>query len=341
MLVRIVPRALNIDSEQLKVKSKFLENISGANRFIFRMKIEDGIDGIVKEFFIENDNKITPIPTYQISDSDYIVIINSNDGSTSISDVKLGINTIVNRSQQTIKSVATLSAENKNFRSGKVLGEPTLLYHKQNKISVAVEIDDPWDTLKNVQTTLVYPDLRADFNTSFEVKHILISDTLKQYVYITLEGFELNKPLKFSINFLFQKSMNDVSLRSVSKIFAYNFDVNNLVEELVKNVYSTLLGKNITTSKLKEYKSDLISQKISPSDFIISIVQGSEFSRLNISDGEFINRIYKIILDRDADKDGKEFWIGEIKKTSRIDVLKKMLTSDEYIRRMKELGLKV
>lgn len=333
------PNALTIGSQQVKIQSKFLENISGKNRFIFNIKIENPIEGIVKEFFIENDNKITPIPTYQISNDNYIVIVNSN--SNSISDVKLGINTIVNRSQQTIRSIGTLSAENKNFRSGEVVGDPVLLYHKQNKIFIALEIDDPWDTLKNIQATLVYPELRGDFNTSFEIKYILRSNTLKQYVYITLDGFQVNKPLKFNLNLLFEKSMNDVSLKSVSRTFPYNFDKGNLTEDLVKNVYSVLLGKNISSVKLKEYKSNLLDHKISPSEFIIGIVEGVEFSKLNISDDEFINRIYKIVLNRDADKDGKNYWIGEIRETSRIDVLKKILISDEYVRRMREIGLKI
>ncbi len=54
----------------------------------------------------------------------------------------------------------------------------------------------------------------------------------------------------------------------------------------------------------------------------------------------FVTKVYKVILDRDPDDDGKI--IGLVKlKTSRDAVLKQMLTCDEYLRLMQEIGLKV
>ena len=99
---------------------------------------------------------------------------------------------------------------------------------------MAVEIDDPWDMLKSVQAMLVYPELRSNFNTTFEVKYILVSGELKQYAYIYLEGFPSNNPLKITLNLLFQKSLNDGSINKVTKIFLHNFQKKNIVYNFIR-----------------------------------------------------------------------------------------------------------
>ncbi len=340
ILLKITPNAESKTPQSIKVKTEFLENISGNNKFIFNVNIENNIGGVVKEFFIEQNNKVIPVGTYHISDNNYIIVVNSNDKSNKLEGVPLGVNIIVNRSEQIVKSIGKLSGENKKFVSGQVVGEPTLLYNNQDKIMIAIEINDPWDTLKSVQSTLVYPEFRKDFNTLFETKYIVSSNKLKQYVYITMEGFPFNKSFKFNISLLFQKSLNDIILRSVDKIFLYNFDTDKLIEDFIKLTYSTLLSRNIDNKTLKSCKEKLISNKISPSSFILDLVKSKEFTVLKISDEDFINKVYKIIFNRQPDKDGMNYWLGQIKKSSRVSVLEQILKSDEYIKLMNELGLK-
>ncbi|BAK80138.1 hypothetical protein MOUSESFB_0996 [Candidatus Arthromitus sp. SFB-mouse-Yit] len=335
------PNANTIDSNSITVKTKFLGELSGKNRFIFSVDVEKNINGVIKEFFIEIDNKIVPVSTYQISENKYIIIVNPNTKSYNINNVKLGVNVIVNRSQESIKGIASLTAKNEKFRAAKVVGDPRLLYYNQNQIVLAVEIDDPWDMLKSVQAMLVYPELRSNFNTTFEVKYILVSGELKQYAYIYLEGFPSNNPLKITLNLLFQKSLNDGSINKVTKIFLHNFQKKNIVENLVQNIYTTLLGRKPSSAELKNNTQELIDKTLSVSTLIIKIIHSNEFQNKQISDQDFVTKVYKVILDRDPDDDGKNYWVGEVKKTSRDAVLKQMLTCDEYLRLMQEIGLKV
>lgn len=330
-----------IDSKDIIVKTKFLEELSGKNKFIFSVDIEKKVDGVIKEFFIEVDNKITPINTYQISDNKYIIIINQNTKSYDIENVKLGVNVVINRSQESIKEIATLSAKNENFRSSSVIGDPRLLYYNQNQIVLAVEIDDPWDMLKSVQSVLVYPELVTNSSTTFEIKYVMVSGELKQYVYIYLDGFPSNQPLKFNLSLLFQNELDDVSINKINKTFLYNFSTKEIIEEFVINIYSTLLKRNPTTTELKNNVQALINKTLSPSTLIINIVESGEFQNKLMSNGEFINRVYRVILNRDPDDDGKKYWVSEVKRTSRQDVLKQMLTCEEYVRMMNELGLKI
>lgn len=329
------------NSSKIKVSTEFLDEVSGGNKFIFSVNLDSNLEGVVKEFFVEDGQKIIPVSTYELSKNKYIIVVFSNNKSYSIENLKLGVTLVVNRSEENIKGVASLSAENKNFKSGQVVSDPVLLYNEQDKITIAIEIDDPWDTLKNVQSTLVYPELTKDFGLSFEKKYLVISGKLKQFVYIGMESFKENEILKFNLNLLFQRGLNDVSLRGVSKVFSYNFDIENVVEKFIKNVYTNLLGRQATNSEIKKYSKNLIDKSISTSSFIKSIIESKEFKNINISDGDFITKIYKITLNRAPDEDGKNFWVGEIKKTSRIYVLNQVLKGDEFIRLMNEVGLVV
>lgn len=327
------------NSQKVKASVEFLDDISGSNKFIFNVSIENDIEGTVKGFFIEDGQKMIPVSTYEVSKNKYVIVVIPNSKYSSINNVKLGVTLVVNRSEENIKGIALLNGENKNFKSGQVVNEPMLLYHDQDKIMLAVQIDDPWDTLKNVQAVLFYPELSKDFEVSFEKKYVIVSGQLKQFVYISMKSFRSNQVLKFNINLLFQRGLNDVSLRGVSKVFLYNFDVNTIVKNFVKSVYSNLLGRQATDSEIEKNSKSLINNSISATNFIIRIVEGDEFKNVNMLDCDFVSRVYKIILNRVPDNDGKNYWVSEIKKSSRLEVLKQMLKTDEYIRLMKEIGL--
>lgn len=327
------------NSEKIKVTTEFLDKMSGGNKFIFKVKLNQKVEGIVKEFYIEENKKRVPVPTYETSERNYIIVVTPNSNEFSIDGLGLGITTVVNRSEKNISNIAFLSAKNLKFKTGQVISEPMLSYHDQDTITVAIQIDDPWDTLKNVQAVLVYPELNKDFEVSYEKKYVLVSGKLKQFVYVNMKGFKDTQVLKFNIDLLFKSGLEDVSLNSISKVFPYNFDTKNIVEQFVSSVYSNLLGRKVTTEEMKKNSKNLINNSISATNFIIDVIQSNEFKNVGMSNSDFVDKIYKIILGRSPDEKGREFWVNEIKKSSRLDVLKEMLKSDEYIRMMKEIGI--
>lgn len=226
--VNITPSA----NQKVKASVNFLDEMSGGNKFIFNVNIESKIDGTIKEFFIEDGQKLSPVSTYEISKNNYVIVVNHNSKDFSIDNVKLGVTIVKNRVEGLVKSIALLNGKNTSFKSGQVINDPVLLYHDQDKINIAIEIYDPWDTLKNVQSIVVYPEIIKDFEVNFEKKYVTVGGKLKQFVYVSFKGFKENQVLKFNINLLFQRSMNDVSLKAVNKTFFYNFDLNNIVLDI-------------------------------------------------------------------------------------------------------------
>ena len=51
------------NSQKIKANVEFLDDISGSNKFIFNVSIENDIEGTIKEFFIEDGQKIVPVST--------------------------------------------------------------------------------------------------------------------------------------------------------------------------------------------------------------------------------------------------------------------------------------
>ena len=341
MTTGLISEASPNNSQKIKVTTEFLDKMSGGNKFIFTVKLDGEIEGVVKEFFIEEGKKTIKVPTYEVSDNNYIIIVTSSNKEFSINDMSLGMTTVVNRTEKNIENLALLSGKNIKFKVGQVISEPMLSYHDQDTITVAIQIDDPWDTLKNVQAILVYPELRKDFDVTFEKKYVLVSGKLKQFVYVNMKSFKDTQVLKFNLNLLFQTGLNDVSLNGISKVFTYNFKAEDIVNEFVESIYLNLLGRKATVNELKKYSKSLINNTLSLTNFIIGIIQGNEFKNIEISNSDFVEKVYKIILGRSPDKDGKDFWVNEIKKSSRLAVLKEMLKNDEFIRLVKELGLTV
>lgn len=328
-------KAYSDNSKKVKANIEFLNKISGSNKFIFSIDIENNTTGTIKEFFIEDSQKIIPVATYEVAKNKYVIVVTPNSKNFTINNVKLGVSLVVNRAEENIKDIGVLNGENTNFKIGQVLSDPMLLYHDQDKITIAIQIDDPWDTLKNVQAILVYPELTKEVDVSYEKKYVVVSGKIKQFVYISMKSFKSNQILKFNINLLFQRGLNDVSLYGVNKVFSYNFDTNKIAEKFIKNVYVNLLGRQATDSEMQKNLKSLIEKPESIANFVIGIMESNEFKNINMSDEKFLNSLYKIAFNRLPDNDGKNYWINEISKSSRVEVLKQIINVDEYVKLMK------
>lgn len=315
----------NFDPSKIRANVEFLNKISGGNKFIFSVNVENNTEGTIKDFFISESDKNYSVDTYEISENKYVIVVTKGDKSFNISNVKLGVTLVINRTEQKVEGIGVLNGKNENFKSGQVVSEPMLLYHNQDKITLAIQIDDPWDTLKNIQSILVYPEFGKDVDVSYEKKYVVLSGNLKQFVYVSMKSFKSNEALKFNINLLFQQGIDNVSLKGITKVFLYNFDDEVIAKQFIKNVYTNLLGRQPTDLELNKSSKNFINDHDYNLNFILDILKSNEFKNIKITDEEFLNRIYKIILNRMPDQEGKNYWLDEIKKSSRLEVVQRIV----------------
>ncbi|MFA5014521.1 MAG: DUF4214 domain-containing protein [Actinomycetota bacterium] len=111
------------------------------------------------------------------------------------------------------------------------------------------------------------------------------------------------------------------------KIIKEDSPAYKLVSRLYKECYGYIYEKNIVNS----WVTKLESGKVSVDDIIKELILNEKFENRNLSDNEYINVLYKVLLNRQADNIGFRHWLDELKEgTSRENILYEFLDSPEY-----------
>ena len=81
------------------------------------------------------------------------------------------------------------------------------------------------------------------------------------------------------------------------------------VSAFVECLYTTLLGRASEAEGKAEWVADLRNGRTA-ADVASGFVLSEELKEKNLSNGEFIDRMYRTFLDREADEAGKADWVG-------------------------------
>ncbi len=63
---------------------------------------------------------------------------------------------------------------------------------------------------------------------------------------------------------------------------------------------------------------------------IRDIITSKQFNDRNLTDAQYVDVLYKAVLDRDPDSNGAAYWLSQLKVLDRKTVLNNFLTSDEF-----------
>ena len=108
-------------------------------------------------------------------------------------------------------------------------------------------------------------------------------------------------------------------------------------EEFITNLYERILER-IPSQQEKNYWLNEIDKGRSAAFIIKYFFRSEEFEKHNYSNEEFITKLYKVILERDPDKKGFEYWLKEINEKKRFKdyIFYKFLFSLEFENTIKE-----
>jgi len=104
------------------------------------------------------------------------------------------------------------------------------------------------------------------------------------------------------------------------------------ISTFMDRLYEQILGRNADEAG-KEYWSELIqSGKMSRADVIKSFLGSEEFRNRNLGNEDFIETLYQSFFGRAADKEGKEYWVNQLKTgaRSRDDIINEFFNSLEW-----------
>ena len=103
-------------------------------------------------------------------------------------------------------------------------------------------------------------------------------------------------------------------------------------EQFVKRLYSYCLGRTPDAKGLEDWTNKLVNKQISGPEIARKFFFSKEFTSRNYSDEEYIKRLYKTFMDRDADQAGLTYTKNKMKNgATREDVFNGFVNSKEYI----------
>lgn len=133
--------------------------------------------------------------------------------------------------------------------------------------------------------------------------------------------------LIFSIFFLVSIIFSSINYKSAQAV-----EIKDKVQILVNNVYLNVYKRNPDDEGFNYWVNRIKKSEISPEDFIRESINTREFMNLNYSDYEFVQILYKTILNREPEEDGVKYWTSQLssKAWSRIQVLNRFVDGPEF-----------
>ncbi|MBE3092276.1 MAG: DUF4214 domain-containing protein [Actinobacteria bacterium] len=114
-------------------------------------------------------------------------------------------------------------------------------------------------------------------------------------------------------------------------LMAIDNETNYKIEKYVENFYLEILNKKPEGEEINNYKKLLISGELSVIDFAKSFIFSEDFINRNVSNEEFINILYKALLNRESDKGGFNNWLKKLEDgEKREDIFKYFIDSEEF-----------
>lgn len=115
------------------------------------------------------------------------------------------------------------------------------------------------------------------------------------------------------------------------------------LDKFVGNIYGIIFNREADEEGKNYWINQVLDENIGVLDLLNQILDQPEFEELNISNEEFINKNYELLLNREADQEGFEYWYGILgdntSKNERLSLINEMAHSEEFMGEINNLGI--
>ncbi len=112
------------------------------------------------------------------------------------------------------------------------------------------------------------------------------------------------------------------------------------IEAFVTRLYEKCLDRQPDEEGMNTWPNILISKKGTGASVAKGFVYSKEYIGKNVSDEEYLNMLYRVFLDREADAEGLDTWLGLMEQgLSRDYVFRGFVQSPEYTNICKSYGI--
>lgn len=134
-----------------------------------------------------------------------------------------------------------------------------------------------------------------------------------------------------------------ISLSLVSGFYTYAQTKEDFLDKFLDNVYETMLNRESDLDGKAYWNEKILSGDTGILDFLNQILSQEEFKNLEVSSEDFINKSYNLLMSREPDEDGLNYWIGELgdkpNKQKQLELINSMAHSEEFMKKINELGI--
>ena len=114
-----------------------------------------------------------------------------------------------------------------------------------------------------------------------------------------------------------------------------------LAEEFVTRCYHYALGREGDASGLNIWTEALLEETSTPQQVVNAFLFCPEAVNINRSNSEYISRLYQLCFDRDADREGLDYWSAALENgMTREEVAEAFSSSAEFSSLLETYGLK-
>jgi N-acetylmuramoyl-L-alanine amidase len=101
-------------------------------------------------------------------------------------------------------------------------------------------------------------------------------------------------------------------------------------QSFVRSVYQRSLNIDPDQNTINNWADKLAAGTVLHADVIRSIITSKQFNDRNLTDAQYVDVLYKTVLNRSPDPDGVSYWLNQLKRINRTTVLENFLTSTEF-----------
>ena len=127
------------------------------------------------------------------------------------------------------------------------------------------------------------------------------------------------------------------NLAAQYNIKAYSKD--DALRAFLHRMYLLVLDRNADLEGVNFWAGKLKSGEKTAQDIAVGFFGSKEFIDRNLSDSDFVNIAYRALMDREADSEGKNYWLNFLKSHNRLDVVKQFVSSKEFQSLSHEYGV--
>ena len=117
-------------------------------------------------------------------------------------------------------------------------------------------------------------------------------------------------------------------------------DPNSQTIEFATRLYTTCLGRHADPAGLMAWARQLANQRDTGTGAAHGFFFSDEFTGQNVSNGEFVTRLYRTFMNREPDEAGYTAWVGQLDSgVSREEVFNGFSQSTEFGRICANYGI--